>query len=151
MDSQFGEINSHHKSGARNISMNKKWNLPPEAIVSMSYRCGLCEKVCTSQTGLQNHIYHNHRDCGSKAHRCRQCNKSYTTTSRLNRHVKQTHMGIYDHICPVCHKGFANLARYKGHLVSHGGKPQFTCNICSRAFRYKEQLQKHITNTHGSY
>ncbi len=150
MDGHFEEMTWHHKLETRKVPSTKKPMLPPEAVVSMSYRCGVCQKVCSSQTGLQNHIYHNHRDCGSKAYRCNQCDNSYTTRSRLNRHVKQTHMGIYDHICPICHKGFANLARYKGHLVSHGGKPEFNCIICSKAFRYKEQLQKHIANVHNS-
>ncbi len=124
--------------------------LPPEALVERIYRCRVCYKTCSSQTGLQNHVWHNHRGSTSKEWQCDSCERSYTTKSRLQRHVRQDHLGIYMHKCQVCDKGFSNPSYLRGHLVSHGAKPEFSCTLCGKEFLYKRGLQKHQQEIHGT-
>ena len=122
--------------------------LPPEAAVSVTYTCRLCNKTCSSQSGLQRHINDQHRDGSVKAYPCDQCDKSYSDRSNLKRHQREAHEGKYKHICQVCRRGFSNLSRLRGHLVSHGGEPEYNCDTCFKKFRYKEQLQNHMAKEH---
>ncbi len=113
------------------------------------YKCGTCAKVCLSQTGLQNHIASVHG--AVKPFVCLRCYRSYTTRAKLRRHERESHRGIYPHICQLCFKGFSNISRLKGHLVSHGGAPQFSCQSCSKHYRYKQDYIFHMEKHHPGY
>ena len=124
--------------------------LLPEAAVSVTYTCRLCNKMCSSQSGLQRHIYDQHKDSSAKAYPCDQCDKSYSDRGNLKRHQREAHEGKYKHVCQVCRRGFSNISRLRGHLVSHGGEPEYNCDRCFKKFRYKEQLQSHKVKEHNA-
>ncbi len=114
------------------------------------YLCPVCNRTCSNQSGLQRHIYVEHHSGVAKAYPCDLCDKSYSDGSNLKRHQREAHEGKYKHVCQVCHKGFSNINRFRGHLVSHGGEPEHSCHLCSRRFKYKEQLQNHVAKDHAS-
>ena len=124
-------------------------NLPPEAVLSLSYTCGICEMQCSNQAGLQNHIYRSHKKSDSKMFKCDQCNRSYMSLSKLKRHQREDHMGIYKHTCPICKKGFSNRGGLQGHLVTHGAQAEFHCDVCQKPFAYKQPLKQHMIKEHG--
>ena len=83
-----------------------------------------------------------------KMYHCAKCNKMFTKKFTYERHVRQLHLGIYSHVCQVCGKGFSHSAGLKGHLVSHGGVPEFKCIECGKLYRYKQDLMHHLEKSH---
>ena len=49
------------------------------------------------------------------------------------------------HHCHVCNRGFLNKSNIKVHLRTHTGEKPFGCEHCSKAFRQKAHLLKHMS------
>lgn len=49
------------------------------------------------------------------------------------------------HHCQVCNRGFLNKSNIKVHLRTHTGEKPFGCEHCSKAFRQKAHLLKHMS------
>ena len=79
---------------------------------------------------------------------CIKCNISLDTLENFNQHMND-HWSD-DKCCPVCGL-LINSKRFnfKQHLKIHTGEKPFVCKICSRSFRQKAHMVKHIT-THRS-
>ncbi len=111
------------------------------------FQCAYCENTFTSKTGLQNHIYSQHKDHTQKQFACDKCPKRFMTYGSLHRH-KNAHKGIYAHMCPFCDKGYANGKDLEGHMYKHTGVKPFQCSGCDMTFAYKCNLMSHIKTMH---
>ena len=49
------------------------------------------------------------------------------------------------HHCHICNRGFLNKSNIKVHLRTHTGEKPFGCEHCSKAFRQKAHLLKHMS------
>jgi len=49
------------------------------------------------------------------------------------------------HHCQICNRGFLNKSNIKVHLRTHTGEKPFGCEHCSKAFRQKAHLLKHMS------
>jgi uncharacterized Zn-finger protein len=79
------------------------------------------------------------------------CIKCHTTLSSLdNFNIHMNDHWSDDKCCPVCGL-LINSKRFnfKQHLKIHTGEKPFVCQVCSRAFRQKAHMVKHVT-THRS-
>jgi len=79
---------------------------------------------------------------------CIKCNTVLTSLDNFNIHMND-HWSD-DKCCPVCGL-LINSKRFnfKQHLKIHTGEKPFVCQVCSRAFRQKAHMVKHVT-THRS-
>ncbi len=111
------------------------------------FQCKYCENTFTSKTGLQNHIYSQHKDHTQKQFACDKCPKRFMTYGSLHRH-KNAHKGIFAHMCPFCDKGYANGKDLEGHMYKHTGVKPFQCSGCDMTFAYKCNLMSHIKTMH---
>lgn len=51
--------------------------------------------------------------------------------------------------CPTCQKSFVSDARLKVHMKRHIATKDFQCDICSKAFIYKSDINRHILTQHS--
>ena len=113
------------------------------------YKCTHCSLTFSGKTGLQHHIYSQHKSSSSKQYGCDVCSRRFMLYQSMLRHRK-SHDGIYRYQCKQCQKGFQNKSDYMGHMSKHTGIKRFKCNICLRDFAYKDHLTKHLKKTHPS-
>ncbi len=111
------------------------------------FQCAYCDNTFTSKTGLQNHIFSQHKDHAHKQFACDKCPKRFMTYGSLHRH-KNAHNGIFAHKCPICQKGFANGKDLEGHMYKHTGVKPFQCSACEMTFAYKCNLMSHLKTMH---
>ncbi|KAG0420337.1 hypothetical protein HPB47_003547 [Ixodes persulcatus] len=52
------------------------------------------------------------------------------------------------HNCPFCPYGTRKLGNLKQHVRVHTGERPFSCTHCSKTFRQRLHLQRHL-HTHG--
>ncbi|CAG0887420.1 unnamed protein product [Cyprideis torosa] len=141
-----------------------------------SLQCPHCDRVCTTQTRLRNHLYMQHQAqnrvvcdiCGKSVnkyvmeqhmdghkggqymhggnHICAQCGKAFLTEHRLKRH-QNVHRPA-DRVCAICGVGFRKPMALKEHEAEHRGETLHSCKICNAGFYKIKALRKHEANVH---
>lgn len=95
-----------------------------------TFRCGECNKICGTKTGLKLHMNNGHQKA---THICNICGKTLSSSWNLNKHFKL-------HIEP----------RIRRELTDKNKKTQkeFTCELCGKIFqtrgRFNLHMNKHI-------
>lgn len=85
-------------------------------------------------------------------HRCLDCDKAYATKYALKRHmfVHQEKRKANLYTCPDCSMKLSRSDSLKRHLeVCRGGPLKHICEICSKPFTQKCNLQRHML-VHGT-
>ena len=115
----------------------------PTGLVSgMVHQCKFCEKVCTSESGLRNHINNVHQE-RQNIFRCCKCGCKYNVFNmyieNLGTHPKN------EYRCHECGKLFKDA-----HLLSlHSPTHLIQCPFCSRTFKDMKLLEDHVNNAHS--
>ena len=127
------------QTGKRQNPMDKG----PTGLVSGTvHQCKLCEKVCTSESGLTNHINNVHQE-RQNIFRCCKCGCKYNV---FNMYIE--HLGTHpknEYKCHECGKQFKDA-----HLLSlHSPTDLIQCPFCSRTFKDMKLLEDHVNNAHG--
>ena len=115
----------------------------PTGLVSGTvHQCKFCEKSCTSESGLTNHINNVHQE-RQNIFRCCKCGRKYNV---FNMYIE--HLGTHpknEYRCHECGKQFKDA-----HLLSlHSPTHLLQCPFCSRTFKDMKLLENHVNNTHG--
>ena len=64
-------------------------------------------------------------------------------------HIDSIHNGKKPFDCNVCSKIFTHKSNLNKHIkIVHEGKKPYACSICSSAFATKQSLKKHIDGVH---
>ena len=127
------------QTGKRKNPMDKG----PTGLVSGTvHQCKFCEKVCTSESGLTNHINNVHQE-RQNIFRCCKCGRKFNV---FNMYID--HLGTHpknEYKCHECGKQFKDA-----HLLSfHSPTHLIQCPFCSRTFRDMKLLEDHVNNAHG--
>ena len=115
----------------------------PTGLVSGTvHQCKFCEKVCTSESGLTNHINNVHQE-RQNIFRCCKCGHRFNV---FNMYID--HLGTHpknEYKCHECGKQFKDAHQLSVHSPTH----LIQCPFCSRTFRDMKLLEGHVNNTHG--
>ncbi|KAJ6646918.1 Zinc finger protein [Pseudolycoriella hygida] len=104
------------------------------------FTCYVCEREFPLRYYLVSHMK-SHYDKFLR-HICPTCGRRFRTFGLLTQHLK-THEGkIYE--CEQCDKKFNYYVRLRLHRASHRTELNFKCDICSKAFKVKKYLNKHM-------
>ena len=127
------------QKGKRQNPMDKG----PTGLVSGTvHQCKFCEKVCTSESSLTNHINNVHQE-RQNIFRCCKCGRKYNV---FNMYIE--HLGTHpknEYKCHECGKQFKDA-----HLLSlHSPTHLIQCPFCSRTFKDMKLLEDHVNNAHG--
>lgn len=76
---------------------------------------------------------------------CPHCLKGFHSDKRLEKHLSLCKKNL---VCSICNKDFNNhgqhaYSEYQVHYYTHFETKPFTCNVCSKGFIYKRDLQRH--------
>ncbi|XP_063827219.1 zinc finger protein 62 homolog [Ostrinia nubilalis] len=70
---------------------------------------------------------------------------------RAHRSVSSVHRQVPErraHQCPRCPRAFHSRKDMRRHQAVHTDSKPFRCKVCNRRFRRKDNLERHIRNTH---
>lgn len=113
--------------------------------------CDECGKTLKGKKGLKHHIRLKHK--GENLHNffmCHVCSKTYRTSNELTFHLYKVHKqpvpeGYTIYKCPDCDYEHNNKRFYEKHLVLHGDKREWQCDVCAKAFKTRNHLSTHRT------
>lgn len=77
-----------------------------------------------------------------KVHFCH-CGKAYTLKSMRDRHVKMQHLNLRPFVCPVCSKSFKMKHHLTKHLKTHGGLRPYECAVCGKKVVWRDSFLRH--------
>lgn len=107
--------------------------------VCNAYFCYICEKKFQSRNKLVNHIYvHNE----NSEHLCATCGRTYKSLHGLREHMKTHEERKFE--CDECGKVFRRFDRLRNHFWCHSKDLTFVCKICSKGFKMKRYLHRHM-------
>ena len=138
MGSDEKPTSTTRQKGKRQNPMDKG----PTGLVSGTvHQCKFCEKMCTSESSLTNHINNIHQE-RQNIFRCCKCGRKYV----FNMYIE--HLGTHpknEYKCQECSRQFKDA-----HLLSlHSPTHLIQCPFCSRTFKDMKLLEDHVNNTHG--
>ena len=125
--------------GKRKNPMDKG---PTGLVSGMIHQCKFCEKVCTSESGLTNHINNVHQE-RQNIFRCCKCGRKFNV---FNMYID--HLGTHpknEYKCHECGKQFKDAHQLSVHSPTH----LIQCPFCSRTFRDMKLLEGHVNNAHS--
>ncbi|XP_044735334.1 zinc finger protein 729-like [Chrysoperla carnea] len=111
--------------------------------------CTICGK---SIINLQKHLAYVH---GDEHVKCTECSKEFTSTFCLNDHIKKKHRKSdaprkKPYLCSDCGYTCEGKSSLKTHYEQkHTQVRAYKCTICTKCFKTRGELTKHIRYTHN--
>ncbi|KAJ0170771.1 hypothetical protein K1T71_013543 [Dendrolimus kikuchii] len=107
------------------------------------YICDVCGKSFRLRCAYHNHSLRHRTDFPFK---CQFCPYRGRYSELLKTHMR-THTGDYRYMCTVCPARFLFKSNLNSHMLKHKD-PQHKCDDCKRAFHTKLMLQRHYEADH---
>lgn len=105
--------------------------------------CEICGKSFRLRCAYHNHSLRHRNDF---PHKCPLCPYRGRYKELLKTHMR-THSGDYRYMCTECPARFLFKSNLNTHMLKHK-EPQFKCDSCKRAFHSKLFLQRHFEADH---
>lgn len=107
------------------------------------YICDVCGKSFRLRCAYHNHSLRHRTDFPFK---CKFCPYKGRYSELLKTHMR-THTGDYRYMCTECPARFLFKSNLNSHMLKHK-EPQHKCEACKRAFHSKLMLQRHYDADH---
>lgn len=126
----------------------------------MPFACEMCDKKFRWKQNLKRHIVRHiaaqdkqaKKQCAAdKSYKCTfaGCNKSFSAQTHLTKHG-HSHLPkeIQPYECDTCGRKFSEFGNLRRHRNVHIDEKPFICHVCSKQFRFKQNLKIHIITRH---
>ena len=140
---------SRFQIGKRSLDFpkgGKKWESCPSR---QAHLCPYCRQVLKTRNALSRHISVVHLDV--KNFQCDQCERSYATKADVMKHVRAVHSELRNVMveCEICGEEFKECYIKRHQYYKHKGNnlPK-KCPYCSKDFKTREVMMKHIRKIH---
>ncbi|XP_059045479.1 zinc finger protein 37 homolog [Achroia grisella] len=107
------------------------------------YVCDVCGKSFRLRCAYHNHSLRHRNDFPYK---CTFCPYKGRYAELLKTHMR-THTGDYRYMCTECPARFLFKSNLNSHMLKHK-EPQYKCDACKRGFHTKLMLQRHFEADH---
>ncbi|XP_072934431.1 uncharacterized protein [Epargyreus clarus] len=107
------------------------------------YVCDVCGKSFRLRCAYHNHSLRHRDDFPFK---CQFCPYKARYAELLKTHMR-THTGDYRYMCTECPARFLFKSNLNTHMLKHK-EPEYKCDACKRAFHTKLSLQRHFEADH---
>lgn len=125
------------------------------------FKCTYCEHTFGRLSHLRKHVK---KVCGpnkqekqaSTIFQCKFCEVVFPSKVELRKHsticekkeskAKPNQVAL--HVCNICNKDFASPYNVRRHQLTHSDDRPFVCEYCSKSFKEKSSLTKHIKRVH---
>ena len=120
---------------------------PTDAQLSrVEAKCSRCESHFDHAISLNDHLMRCLPTHDLKDFSCCHCDTSWYSASALKKHIAEQHR-LVTNICHICGSIIKCKSFLKEHLVQvHGGKKDYQCYDCGKAFASKLGLTSHYQN-----
>ena len=98
----------------------------PEKPATLVIQCKYCEEIFSSKIELRKHLV----TCEKK-----ECKPKEPSQVAL-------------HVCNICNKDFASPYNVRRHQLTHSDDRPYGCEYCSKSFKEKSSLSKHVKRVH---
>ncbi|XP_026727184.1 zinc finger protein 596-like [Trichoplusia ni] len=105
------------------------------------YGCPTCGSRFRDSSNFRKHMLKHERKCGCVGWGA--CGRGSCPLRSLR--ARATHQ------CPRCPRAFHSGKDMRRHAAVHTDSKPFRCKVCNRHFRRKDNLERHIRNTHPDY
>lgn len=121
--------------------------------------CNQCNKAFNNLTSLRKHgLTHTEE----RPYECSTCGRRFRDGSNYRKHVDKHNVDKKyqsgpcgpqrrPYQCPRCPQAFQSGKDMRRHVAVHSDSKPFRCKVCDRRFRRKDNLERHIRNTHPDY
>ena len=140
---------SRFQIGKRSLDFpkgGKKWESCPSR---QAHLCPYCRQVLKTRNALSRHISVVHLDV--KNFQCDKCERSYATKADVSKHIRATHSELRNVMveCEICGEEFKECYIKRHQYYKHKGNnlPK-RCPYCSKDFKTREVMMKHIRKIH---
>lgn len=136
-----GNFNVHNKL-YHNGELQARKEFKSRTEPCTTYKCETCNITFKRRT-----LYFNHMD--THGYICTECGEKFDKNVRLTDHKIKVH-GEAKYECTICFKSFKRAFILRNHIKSvHNKIKDYSCDICSKQFILKRQLDYHNHQKHS--
>ncbi|XP_075156229.1 uncharacterized protein LOC142229548 [Haematobia irritans] len=122
--------------------------------------CKTCDKVFTTPHSFRDHM---NTHTGNFSYDCHFCSRKFQVKRALYAHLTKLHPEEWDrekkeqatqrHLkkvykCSNCENVYQTIFAWQEHQAVHEGKLKYSCNLCSKVYKYSSNLAAHRKRVH---
>ena len=123
--------------------IDRSFTLAVPTFPYLDLTCRVCDKTLISERSLYVHVHNYHGPHPER--QCKHCDQVFCTPLSLDLHFKKVHAEKLP--CVECGKLVLKGQMFT-HMRTHEEVGHLNCDQCSKTFKYKKSLERHVLKEH---